>query len=143
LLKEWLGKWILQQEDLGISWDALKQYTWTKEHLWKAFSRTLCADVIGSDDSIKRLDKNFDWNEGDVCVFLVNMKAVLSNRVFVATSLRHFCLARGDAQPGDIVFATLGAETPYLLRPKGKKEALDSYYFIGECYVHGLMDGNE
>jgi len=30
-----------------------------------------------------------------------------------------------------------GAGVPYVIRPSGK----DRYIFIGECYLHGVMDG--
>jgi len=41
-----------------------------------------------------------------------------------------------EARAGDVIFALRGGSMLYVLRPKG-----DEYVFIGECYVHGLMDG--
>jgi hypothetical protein len=45
-------------------------------------------------------------------------------------------LAPRTSQPGDIVCLILGAEVPLLIRTDG-----DKYVFVGECYVHGIMDG--
>ncbi|RSL58747.1 hypothetical protein CEP54_007648 [Fusarium duplospermum] len=39
-------------------------------------------------------------------------------------------------QPGDIVAVLFGADIPYILRP-----VEDHYILVGECYVHGIMDG--
>jgi hypothetical protein len=80
----------------------------------------------------------YSWSKENLkLLFQDVMQQVLFDRVFVATSLRHFCLAREDAQPGDVVFVAMGAETPYLLRPRGSGK----YQLIGDCYVHGFMDG--
>ncbi|KAJ3548806.1 hypothetical protein NM208_g819 [Fusarium decemcellulare] len=40
------------------------------------------------------------------------------------------------AQPGDIVAILFGGKVPYILRPVD-----DHYLFVGECYVHGIMQG--
>jgi len=41
-------------------------------------------------------------------------------------------------KPGDQICVFYGADTPFILRPS----ANDGFYrFVGECYVHGLLDG--
>ena len=40
------------------------------------------------------------------------------------------------AQQGDVVFIPLGSATPFVLRPK-----LHGYIVVGECYIHGVMNG--
>jgi hypothetical protein len=40
---------------------------------------------------------------------------------------------------GDEIWALCGGQTLYVLRPMTRQSA--EYMFIGECYVHGLMDG--
>ncbi|OCL04475.1 hypothetical protein AOQ84DRAFT_252536, partial [Glonium stellatum] len=47
-------------------------------------------------------------------------------------------IAPEESQVGDIVFIILGNETPFLVRG-GKHGA---YRFVGECYIHGIMDGD-
>ena len=44
-------------------------------------------------------------------------------------------LAPPGAQTGDRVCVFLGGEVPFVLRKKD-----DRYKFIGESYVHGIMD---
>ncbi|KAH8755177.1 hypothetical protein BGZ57DRAFT_933466 [Hyaloscypha finlandica] len=38
---------------------------------------------------------------------------------------------------GDIVCVLLGGELPYVLRPVGNER----YKMVGQCYMHGIMDG--
>lgn len=40
---------------------------------------------------------------------------------------------------GDEVIVPLGASAPIIVRPC--TDSPGTYYFIGECYVHGIMDG--
>jgi hypothetical protein len=35
-----------------------------------------------------------------------------------------------------VVCVLYGGQTPFILRPK-----VERYQFIGECYVHGIMEG--
>lgn len=136
--RAWLGNWIIYQEQAGAAQNQLEKYQWTQEDLWEAFARTLCADLTGNEITQNRLGENYSWSQENLRLqFQSVIQDVLSNRVFAATSLLHFCLVREDAQPGDVVFVAIGAETPYLLRP----EASGKYQFVGNCYVHGFMDG--
>ncbi|OTB14618.1 hypothetical protein K445DRAFT_319029 [Daldinia sp. EC12] len=46
-------------------------------------------------------------------------------------------MINGEPQQGDEVFVVLGCNMPMLLRPTANGE----YGVIGDCYVHGIMDG--
>lgn len=123
---------------MGAAESHLEKHQWTQEDLWEAFARTLCADIMGNDITQQRLGENYSWSEENLkMLFQAVMLDVLSDRVFAATSLLHFCLVREDAKRGDAVFVAMGAETPYLLRPGDN----GTYQFVGHCYVHGFMDG--
>ncbi|KFH40656.1 Heterokaryon incompatibility protein 6, OR allele-like protein [Hapsidospora chrysogenum ATCC 11550] len=45
-----------------------------------------------------------------------------------------------SAKPGDLVCILYGGETPFVLR-RDEREEGTLYRFVGDCYVHGLMDG--
>ncbi|KAF5868701.1 putative heterokaryon incompatibility protein [Botrytis fragariae] len=61
-------------------------------------------------------------------------------RFFIAKEPRWIGLVPMDAQIGDQLFLLEGGKVPYILRRmKGKEE----YKIIGDCYVHGIMDGEE
>ncbi|KAF2097552.1 HET-domain-containing protein [Rhizodiscina lignyota] len=47
------------------------------------------------------------------------------------------CMVPDAAEPGDLLCILFGAQTPFVLRPF--KPGV--YRLIGECYVHGVMDG--
>lgn len=57
-------------------------------------------------------------------------------RTFATTVGGYYVLGPAVAEKGDVVCVLFGGRTPYILRPKG-----DHYLFVGECYVHGMMDG--
>jgi len=44
-----------------------------------------------------------------------------------------------EAEEGDMIVLFLGADVPFLIRPD--KDEPGSYQLVGECYVHGIMDG--
>ncbi|KAH8159575.1 hypothetical protein CIB48_g8671 [Xylaria polymorpha] len=45
-----------------------------------------------------------------------------------------------EAKPGDIIFLLQGFDTPFVLR---KAKGIDQFLLVGECYLHGYMDGRE
>ena len=51
-----------------------------------------------------------------------------------------FGLAPHDSRAGDIVCVLFGCSVPVVLR-KHEDSGVDHYKFIGECYIHGIMDG--
>ena len=59
-------------------------------------------------------------------------------RKFFVTKQGYVGLAAHGVQPGDKICALFGGTTPYIVRPTSVP---GEYLFMGECYVHGLMDG--
>ena len=58
----------------------------------------------------------------------------------MALSQKHYVLmVPNTAVAGDAIWALAGGQVLYILRPMNRE--LKQYRFIGECYVHGLMDG--
>ena len=59
---------------------------------------------------------------------------------------RRFCLSQEGrigwvpdaAQPGDIISLMRGSPVPVIIRPSQQG---NSYLMIGQCYIHGIMDG--
>src|SRR4051794_30493130 len=58
-------------------------------------------------------------------------------RKFFFTEKGYIGLGPGGAQPGDIVSIFLGGRVPFLIR----KNIGEGFRFVGESYVHGIMDG--
>ena len=57
-------------------------------------------------------------------------------RKLFSTASGHIGLGNVTLEPGDLVCVFLGGRTPFIIRPVGEK-----YQFVGDCYVHGIMQG--
>ena len=62
--------------------------------------------------------------------------AASNNRAFATTSKGFYVLGPSIMEAGDIICVLFGGKMPFCLRPWGAHHLL-----VGECYVHGLMDG--
>lgn len=60
-------------------------------------------------------------------------------RRFAVTRNGYFVLGPDALQEGDVVAVLRGGKTPFLLREVNAGEG--GWRLVGECYVHGLMDG--
>lgn len=59
-----------------------------------------------------------------------------NNRLFAITKEGYYVLAPKVAEPGDQICVLFGGKSPFCLRPQG-----ETYLLVGECYVHGFMNG--
>ena len=123
-------------------------YTPTGETILDAFSRTIVADVAKSGPSRER-GYGVDWRFWRSIKSYAQPPASSHRRLewgsllfatigrsLVLTDNGYMCLAPGETQPGDQICVLLGGHVLYILRPTG-----ENWSFVGECYVHGLMDG--
>lgn len=58
------------------------------------------------------------------------------NRRIIKTSREYFGLVPVDTRRGDVVALFAGSRVPLIIRPTGQRWRL-----VGECYIHGVMDG--
>jgi hypothetical protein len=65
-----------------------------------------------------------------------NAASATSHRKFARTSNGYYSLCSSIVEAGDFIVIFFGGKTPYCIRPRA-----DSFVFLGECYVHGLMHG--
>jgi hypothetical protein len=64
------------------------------------------------------------------------MQAVQKGRKFCATLNNYLCTATHDTERGDLVAILEGFSMPFILRERGEE-----FEVVGDCYVHGIMDG--
>ena len=64
--------------------------------------------------------------------------AVLANRVLFRTTEGDVGYGPVSSKPGDQVWVLENARIPFILRPT---MTASSFEVVGECYVHGIMDG--
>lgn len=95
---------------------------------------------------------NCDYNAMEVATMpkAKDLEASMNDSLFVdawfqAAFQRHFCstkkkrmgLVPNAALKGDLVVLLLGADVPFVIRPID----VGLFALIGECYVHGIMNG--
>jgi hypothetical protein len=70
--------------------------------------------------------------------FLQRVQSVVWNRKFLVSKKYEWIgLAPMAAQVGDILVVLNGCSVPVVFRP-----GIDGrFQFVGECYIHGMMDG--
>lgn len=68
--------------------------------------------------------------------FMRSVYDSLTGRTLFLTSRGHIGLAPRCAEPGDLICVLFGGAAPFVLRKQGS-----NYILIGECFCHGLMDG--
>jgi hypothetical protein len=85
-------------------------------------------DIIGllSELSIGGDPESYTSLAGNFCL----------NRKFIVTSKGHVGIGPVETQPGDLISVIFGGGVPYILRTQES-----SFLFVGESYIHGLMDG--
>lgn len=127
------------------------KYQPTGESLDEAFNRTILADVgrVESDSELSRgfsMDWSYDVEDisamSDIQVkkrtwMLIDMKQVTFGRRYFRTKGGLMGLAPAAAQPNDTLCVLFGGQVPYVLREREN----NTFEFIGESYVHGMMDG--
>ncbi|KAF2688105.1 HET-domain-containing protein [Lentithecium fluviatile CBS 122367] len=147
--------WLLECEDIALG-DDMTMSPQRFEEFW----RTMLCDAKGLPDIHERAtaeytsyflqfcevlhaepgEKNSNWYkdrlQGTIAVEQ-SLHAHAGRRRFCATSggrLGH--VPRGTAV-GDLICVFYGGSVPYVIRPVDN----GFFTFVGECYVHGLMDG--
>jgi len=89
--------------------------------------------------------------------YMTRLAAACKNRRFCVTHGGQLTLAPPGSREGDVVCVIRGLQTPFIVRPVGQKINTNSasaevpkerqsrlegeYHLVGECYVHGIMDG--
>ncbi|KAF2187100.1 hypothetical protein K469DRAFT_705656 [Zopfia rhizophila CBS 207.26] len=69
------------------------------------------------------------------------IKSKIIGRVFFLTEQGYVGLAPNGVMPGDEIAIIMGGDLPVAIRNVGFSLEGEKYALLGECYVHGLMDG--
>ncbi|MCJ1404695.1 hypothetical protein MMC11_007921 [Xylographa trunciseda] len=121
---------------IEMSWKAFipEGVYFTGESMNDVYLRTVVADMTYLYNIDRRRGGKMQWNGTEQ--FGTALKCATFGRCFAITRNRYMGLVRKDVNVGDQVFVLLGGEVLYVLRPHE-----DHHLFMGECYMHGLMDG--
>jgi hypothetical protein len=82
----------------------------------------------------------------EVALFYGAIGSACQGKCFAVTEKGYMVIAPPGTREGDMVCLIMGAEVPFILRPLLKDggevtNRASCYALIGECYVHGMMDG--
>lgn len=74
------------------------------------------------------------------------LSGVIAGRRFFVTTTGRLGQASLGARVGDGIFVAVGAQLPFVVRETGTSVSGDAgagstYTFAGDCYLHGMMDG--
>jgi hypothetical protein len=108
----------------------------------KVWYQRACLYTLAQTSSTGVLDTSALIRSGGPSImveFLERVQSVVWNRKFFTTSGRNlFGLGPDGLQNGDAVAVLYGCSVPVILRPVENRM---HYKLVGECYIHGLMDG--
>jgi hypothetical protein len=125
-------------ETSGVQQFKVPVYRPSGDSIYVAIFRAISADVIPM-SNFKVRNTKFDEKSKveDLCDEEIRYSSWMwLHRTFSVSHSGWFCLVPEEAQPGDKIGIISGWEVPLLLRPHQ-----NNYYLVGECYVHGIMDG--
>lgn len=145
-LKTFYQAWRRKAESWGIDYPAGGSYS-------DAFARTICVDLDLKQPKSQSNQENeafinqrrrgnkFDINELETeSTDLFGALALVrntKNRCLFRTSRAYIGLALLEVSAGDKICILGGAQVPFVLRP-----VQEEWRVVGECYVHGIMDGD-
>jgi hypothetical protein len=72
-----------------------------------------------------------------------SLVSALHGRRFFVTGENRIAHGPMDTQKGDVLAILAGGNVPYVLRKdsRSRSHSPDTYAFVGECYVNGVMEG--
>ncbi|RYP57851.1 hypothetical protein DL770_010564 [Monosporascus sp. CRB-9-2] len=139
-----LNRW----PQVGEDWKTWTQHISESRNMYgsleeqrEAFRSTLQCQYHGSKTrNTDGSDQYFDIAVGRTEGSLVDPKRTFgkAGRQFFGTSNGYMGRGLDEVQAGDIVVVLLGAKVPFVLRECGHNS---HYRLVGECYLHGIMNG--
>jgi tetratricopeptide (TPR) repeat protein len=105
-----------------------------------ALCRTMMADVLYNDGLATRRTTHEDISTDGIITTAgsYNLSSLCSGRQVAITAMNKLCLVSARARIDDGIYILAGGQVAYVLRERAEE---DCYRLIGECYIHGLMDG--
>ncbi|OAK93948.1 hypothetical protein IQ06DRAFT_298698 [Phaeosphaeriaceae sp. SRC1lsM3a] len=105
-------------------------------------ARAWLSHVLGNqfgDPSVLTKLTNAIIRSGDRHVFQATVSLICSWRCFFVTRKGHMGIGPLRMREGDVIAILFGSTIPFVLRHV--EGSADRYMLLGECYIHGIMDG--
>ena len=120
---------------ISLEDDPRSVYHSTSSDIWLKHGAAYLARVIGEPELISE-DIREAGKGGDAFAWNGAASMVCRRRSFFRTAKGYYGLGPSELEINDVVVVLFGGTTPYVLRQTDQ-----GYYFVGECYVYGLMNG--
>ncbi|KAI1270831.1 HET-domain-containing protein [Xylaria sp. FL0933] len=115
------------------------QYSDIPKSRWLMYAASYLVQALEGSDAVasdlREIAREAD-NEYNAEQWSRSANGATENRAFARSRKGYFVLGPGIMNVGDIVCVLFGGKMPFCLRPCGSH-----YLLVGECYVHGLMEG--
>ncbi|KAH0424699.1 hypothetical protein CcaCcLH18_11421 [Colletotrichum camelliae] len=119
---------------VAVAWQDGQPYDSVPARKWLAHGAKYLSHVVQSCGVSRKLQ---DLAEGgDMAKWARAANNATRNRAFARTQYGYYVLGPIVMEPGDLGCVLYGGKMPFCLRPWGSK-----YLLVGECYVHGIMNG--
>ena len=126
----------------------------TNEAYWRTLANDLYVDIGGPRRRCQAKDHKayLEWLHELESTETVYWESELANsfnssyrqacigRRFFVTQKGYFSNGPAELEEGDEIYILAGGKHPFALRPLSTSRS-DTYELIGDCYVHGIMDG--
>ncbi|KAL9597059.1 MAG: hypothetical protein Q9219_005388 [cf. Caloplaca sp. 3 TL-2023] len=131
------SNWVFDP-NIGFKTFKLLTYRPTQETLLEAYVQTVIAGSemdreTGRIRRVRDIQRFIDPARGSIPP---EAPSWLEGRAFAVSDLGYIALVPYQACVDDVIAVVQGSELPFILRP-----SQDKYLFIGQAYVHGIMDG--
>ncbi|KAG4427563.1 hypothetical protein IFR05_016954 [Cadophora sp. M221] len=108
----------------------------------RAFLYCLAESTPTGDINTSRLIETGEVGSNLVIDFLERVQSIIWNRKLIVSQKSNLIgLAPPAAQENDIICVLHGCSVPVILRERVGMGGETFWYLVGECYVHGMMNG--
>ncbi|KAH9242293.1 hypothetical protein K456DRAFT_1879274 [Colletotrichum gloeosporioides 23] len=119
---------------VAVAWQDGQPYDFVPTRKWLAHGAKYLTCAVQAEGVSKKLQDLVEG--GDKAKWARAANNATRNRAFAGTHNGYYVLGPKMMEPGDAVCVLYGGNLPFCLRPWGSK-----YLLVGECYVHGIMNG--
>jgi hypothetical protein len=121
---------------IAISWQEGVPYDEVSKDIWLAHGAAYVTKAMEKSQTALSPELHDLAKKGDPNKWSRATNGAASNRKFARTTKGYYVLGPMVMESGDIVCVLFGGKIPFCLRPWG-----NHYLLVGECYVHGFMNG--
>ncbi|KAH7400229.1 heterokaryon incompatibility protein-domain-containing protein [Cadophora sp. MPI-SDFR-AT-0126] len=110
------------------------------------YNDKIAKEILAKERKSLPTDEGYWQTVQDTATWGTALGTCASMRKFAVTKGGYMAVLPTMAEVGDVVSVVCGCRYPLLLRRKGGSRGYDgepcpAYELVGECYVHGIMDG--